>query len=185
MHAMFGYPPFIAIFQMQSFCYIQLIMVSSTGNSDETSSSSSATGGSYSLISVAAAMCLMMSIAAAHLGAGIALLFEAQTKMTAYDCVQRMNIWRWVQRKMFGFMLLTSFVLLAAASIKVLFHSSSEDVDLVVGAATVLFIADVVSKDVGLRGYSRQTVQIRVKDVPKPISIYYKYSTSSTSPLKQ
>ena len=116
-------------------CYLQLIVVSS----GDDSSSSSTENGSYSLISVAAAMYLMTSITAADLGAGIALISESRMNMAAK---------RWVQRKMFGFMMLVSFVLLAAASIMVLFKTSSEDVDLVVGAATVLFIADVVSKNV-------------------------------------
>lgn len=99
-------------------------------------------------MSVAAAMYLMMSIAAADLGAGIALLFEARTKTAKTEIVQLMNIWRWVQRKMFGLMLLLSFVLLATASVRVLFRSSLEDVDVVVGAAAVLFIADVVRETV-------------------------------------
>jgi len=124
-------------------CYIQLIVVS-YGDDPSTSSSadeatSTANAGSYTFFSVAAAMYLMTSIAAADLGAGIALISEARMDMAAK---------RWVQRKMFVLMLLASFILLAAASIKVLFKTSSEDVDLVVGAATVLFIADVVSKNV-------------------------------------
>ena len=96
-------------FQTQILCYLQLILVS---YGDDSSSSSSTEDGSYSLISVAAAMYLMTSIAAADLGAGIALISEARMDMATK---------RWVQRKMLGFMLL------AAASIRVLFKTSSED----------------------------------------------------------
>jgi len=133
-------------------CYIQLIVVSSTARSDLSSTSPSTIRGSYSLVSVAAAMYLMTSIAAADLGAGIALLSEVSTEITTSESgFQGRNRWRWVQRKMFGLTLLLSFVLLATASIRVLFYSSLEDVDLVVGAAAVLFIADVVSGNVRAR----------------------------------
>lgn len=160
-----AYPFLFRAFQTQMLCYIQLMVVSSTrGHKDDTTNPSSeneeaslstngrisptANGGSYSLASVAAAMYLMTSIAAADLSAGIALLSEARSEMATS---------RWVQRKMFGLVLLTSFILLAAASIKVLFYSSSEDVDLVVGAATVLFITDVVSKNARVRPSSPKT----------------------------
>lgn len=41
--------------------------------------------------------------------------------------------------------LLGTFITLLGASIRVLFYSSFENADLVIGAAAVLFIADVVS----------------------------------------
>lgn len=100
------------------------------------------------MVSVAVAMYLMTSIAAADLSAGIALLFEARTGMATTEYGRRINVWRWIRRKIFGLVLTISFVLLAAASTSALFHSSFEDVDLVVGAAAVLFIADVVSESI-------------------------------------
>ena len=139
-----SFPPFR---QTQMACYIELILVSSGKPQQDLSST---TEGSYSIVSVAVAMYLMTSIAAVDLTAGIALLIERRTirsvrQRGANESVQEMNGVRWLQRKVVGLTLISSFGLLAAASITVLFKSSFEDVDLVVGAAAVLFIADVVS----------------------------------------
>ena len=139
-----SFPPFR---QTQMACYIRLILVSRGKPQQDISAT---TEGRYSIVSVAVAMYLMASIAAVDLTAGIALLIERRTissvrQRGANVSVQEMNGVRWLQRKVVGLTLISSFGLLAAASITVLFKSSFEDVDLVVGAAAVLFIADVVS----------------------------------------
>lgn len=50
-----------------------------------------------------------------------------------------------IRRRIFGFALLATFLTLVGASIRVLFQLSFENVEVVIGAATVLFVADVVS----------------------------------------
>lgn len=90
-------------------------------------------------------MYLLLSIAAADLWAGCALLKEGRGSGG--------NSFR--GRKVFGLCLVGTFVTLIGASIRVLFYSSFENVELVIGAAAVLFIADVVSEPALLRVRSR------------------------------
>lgn len=92
-------------------------------------------GADYSILAIAGAMYLMISIAAADLWGGCALCWEGHDSG---------GEWFW-ERKVFGVGLLGTFVALIGASIRVLFYSSFENVELVIGAAAVLFIADVVS----------------------------------------
>lgn len=81
-------------------------------------------------------MYLLLSIAAADLCGGWALILEGRG---SDDFV-------WLTpRRIFGVFLLGTFFALVGASIRVLFYSSVENVELVLGAAAVLFIADVVS----------------------------------------
>ena len=149
---------FPLFWQIQMSCYTQVIWASSSKPQEFISSvelsdnlsTSSAIEGNYSIVSVAVAMYLMTSFAAMDLSAGIALLIEGRTIHSVHQrganaSVQEMNGVRWLQRKVVGLTLVSSFGLLAAASITVLVKTSSEDVDLVIGAAAVLFIADVVS----------------------------------------
>lgn len=91
----------------------------------------------YSILAVAGAMYLLLSIAAADLWSGSALALEERGSLS--------HGWFW-WRKLFGLALLATFFSLIGASISVLFYSSYEDVELVIGAAAVLFIADVVSE---------------------------------------
>lgn len=125
----------------QAVCYASLWHVS--GNRPPTENQSSSAEGTtivgegpdYSILAIAGAMYLLLSIATADLWAGCALLMEGGDSGE-----------NWVRaRKAFGGCLLATFVLLIGASIRVLFYSSFEDADLVIGAAAVLFIADVVS----------------------------------------
>ena len=90
----------------------------------------------YSILAVAGAMYLLLSIAAADLWGGSALLWEERGS--------RCHAWFW-WRKTFGLALLGTFFTLIGASVRVLFYSSYENVELVIGAAAVLFVADVVS----------------------------------------
>lgn len=89
----------------------------------------------YSILAIAGAMYLLLSIAAADLWAGCALFVEGRGSG---------GNWFW-RRKAFGVCLVGTFMALIGASIRVLFYSSYEDVEWVLGAAAVLFIADVVS----------------------------------------
>lgn len=109
--------------------------------SDQTTSSESLaslelnnTGRKYSIVAVAVAMYLMLSMAAADLWGGVALVLESHDSGGG---------WYW-RRKVFGVFLLSTFIMLVAASTRVLFYSSFEDFEVVIGAAAVLFIADVV-----------------------------------------
>lgn len=81
-------------------------------------------------------MYLLLSIAAADLWGGLALVLE---RRGSGDFVLL------TPRRIFGACLLLTFGTLIGASTRVLFYSSSEDVHLVLEAAAVLFIADVVS----------------------------------------
>eukprot|EP00752_Nemacystus_decipiens_P002686 g2511.t1 len=85
-------------------------------------------------------MYLLLSIAAADLWAGCALCKEGRDS-GAHD------YWG---RKLFGLCLVGTFLALIGASIRVLFYSSFENVELVIGAAAVLFIADVDEKAMGV-----------------------------------
>lgn len=87
----------------------------------------------YSIFAVATAMYLMLSIVAADLWGAVALL------------VEKPHFWCG-QRKLFGLFLLVSFCLLMISSTRVLLFTSLDDEELVIGAAAVLFIADVVSQ---------------------------------------
>lgn len=93
----------------------------------------------YSIVAVSGAMYLMLSIAAADLWGCVALIFEGRSGDPAVDEF----VW-FTKRRTFGFALLATFLTLVGASIRVLFYSAFENVELVIGAATVLFIADVV-----------------------------------------
>lgn len=93
----------------------------------------------YSIFAVSGAMYLMLSIAAADLWGCVALIFEGRSS----DPLVEGFIW-FTRRRLFGFALLATFLTLVGASIRVLFYSAFENVELVVGAATVLFVADVV-----------------------------------------
>eukprot|EP00752_Nemacystus_decipiens_P011483 g10195.t1 len=96
----------------------------------------------YSIFAVAGSMYLMLSIPAADLCGGCALVLEQKG-------------WTW--RRAFGVCLVGTFLLLVGASIRVLFYSSIENVELVLGSAAVLFIADVDEKVmVVLKNFSGQ-----------------------------
>lgn len=113
-------------------CYAGLWYVS--GNRPKSDPEQSEDGADYSILAIAGAMYLLLSIAAADLWGGLALCLEGGDLGGG---------WFW-RRKLFGVCLLGTFVTLIGASIRVLFYSSFENVDLVLGAAAVLFIADVV-----------------------------------------
>lgn len=89
----------------------------------------------YSILAIAGAMYLLITIAAADLWAGCALCVEGRGSGGS---------WFW-RRKAFGVCLVGTFIALIGASIRVLFYSSFENLELVLGAAAVLFVADVVS----------------------------------------
>lgn len=103
-------------------------------------------------------MYLLLSIAAADLCGGWALALEGRGS----------GDFAWfTRRRVFGVSLIVVFVLLVGASIRVLFYSSIENVELVLGAAAVLFVADVVSvgreestsvMEIGVQGEFRVTV---------------------------
>lgn len=105
-----------------------------TSNENQVSSATDSPAAGYSIVAIAVAMYLAMSIAAADLWGGVALVVEGHDSG---------GIW-FVRRKVFGVFLLCTFLLLTSASTRVLFYSSFEDVEVVIGAAAVLFIADVV-----------------------------------------
>eukprot|EP00904_Undaria_pinnatifida_P000663 jgi/Undpi1/10598/HiC_scaffold_29.g13048.m1 len=83
--------------------------------------------GGYTVVSVTVAMYLNISIASPDLWASFALI-KANRGCRA-----------------FGIALLVSFVMLFASSTRVLFRTSGDNVDLIIGAVAVLFIADMVS----------------------------------------
>lgn len=93
-------------------------------------------GRSFHLSAIAGAMFLVLSIAGADLLVAVGLLCSHR---------EEPKNWRWRMRKVFGSIMLLNFGLLVADSVLVLFHASVENIDLIVGAAAVLFIADVVS----------------------------------------
>lgn len=142
-------------------CYAQLLKVSiesflkkSQDDALSTSATESSTPsgeagadsvGKYSVFAVAAAMYLLLSIAAADLFGSVVLLGETRTSTGSGGGWRGVLCGQWVQRKFFGAVLLASFLLLILSSASVLFYTSVEDVALVIGAASVLFIADVVS----------------------------------------
>ena len=82
-------------------------------------------------------MYLLLSIAAADLCGSCALIFEGWY-------LDNFVWFTW--KRVFGAFMLGTFFLLVGASIRVLFYTSVENVELVLGAAAVLFIADVVSE---------------------------------------
>lgn len=85
----------------------------------------------YCIHSVALAMFLMMSTLSADTRGACALLFWGRS----------------VAQRIFGASLLLGTVLLVIASMRVLFMDAKNNAELVIGAATVLFIEDVVRKD--------------------------------------
>lgn len=134
-------------------CYVQLIVASAgKGATGEVLVGLiSGDGGSYALLAVAAAMFLLLSFAGADLYASAVLLSERRdgpgirrNRLFFKGRRSRRSYWAWVQRKLFGVCLLGSFVLLVVASTSVLLYSSFDDVGVVIGAAAVLFVADVV-----------------------------------------
>lgn len=132
----------VTIRQTQLLCYLQLWVVSG----DRPSSDGPFSSGDqslyfdddspdYSISAMAVAMYLMLSIAAADLWGGLALVLEGRGSG---------NFILFSGRRCFGACLLITFGMLVGASTRVLFYSSLENVDWVLGAAAVLFIADVV-----------------------------------------
>ena len=121
--------------QTQAVCYIGLWYVG--GNRyDSDGEVSSGTDPNYSIFAIAISMYLLLSIAAADLCGGWALALEGRGSDDF--------VW-FTRRRIFGFCLFGTFFLLVGASIRVLFYSSIENVELILGAAAVLFVADVVS----------------------------------------
>lgn len=94
----------------------------------------------YSIMAIAGAMYLILSMGAADVWSSCALIVEGRGP--AFVLLTR--------RRLFGVFLLATFSALIGASIRVLFFSSGHNVQLVIGAAAVLFIADVVS--FGIKG---------------------------------
>lgn len=112
-------------------CYLGLVIVTI----DEATQSAPADGSApFNFLAIAGAMFLLISIAGADLLVGVKLVFR--------DCGINPH---WLKRKLFGSVMLVNYGLLVYASMLVLFFSSDGNVELVVGAAAVLFIADIVS----------------------------------------
>ena len=116
-------------------CYAGLCYVSGNRPSTADVATSAQESPDFSILAIAGAMFLLLFIAAADLWAGVALCIEGRGSGGG---------WFW-QRKAFGVLLLGTFVALVGSSVRVLFYSSFENFELVIGAAAVLFIADVVS----------------------------------------
>lgn len=144
----------LRLWQTQLLCYIALWAV--TGDepllgstlSSGSQASPSQNEADYSILAISVAMYLLLSIAAADLWGGLALVLEGRGS--------GQFIWL-SSRRMFGACLLITFGVLVGASTRVLFYSSFENVDWVLGAAAVLFIADVVSSPRNSNGsWSRQ-----------------------------
>lgn len=89
----------------------------------------------YSILPIAVAMYLLLSIAPADLWSGLALVWEGRGSGDF--------VW-FTSRRVFGAFLLVTFGAMITASTRVLFYSSFENVDLVLGATSVLFISDIV-----------------------------------------
>lgn len=103
--------------QAQLVAYIMLIVPTETPKN-----------GTYSIYSVSLAMFLMVSTSVADVRAGYLFL-----------------VWgRSLARKVFGILLVANAVLLEVASIRILFMEADDDAELVIGAAAILFIEDVV-----------------------------------------
>ncbi|CAM9764131.1 unnamed protein product [Ectocarpus fasciculatus] len=123
----------------QAVCYAGLWAI--TGNQPPTDSQTSSVGDDdhrdYSILAIAGAMYLLLTIVAADLWGGCALCLEGLGSADFAWCTRR---------RAFGACLLGTFVALIGASIRVLFYSSFENMELVIGAAAVLFIADVDEK---------------------------------------
>ena len=116
-------------------CYAGLWYVGGNRYDSDGEVSSSETDPDYSIFAIAVSMYLLVSIAAADLCGGWALVLEGRGS----------DDFAWfTPRRVFGVSLIVVFVLLVGASIRVLFYSSIENVELVLGAAAVLFVADVV-----------------------------------------
>lgn len=105
------------------------------GNStDPDGSAQSDDSVNFNFFAIAGAMFLLVSIAGADLLVPIELL-----------CRDWERTPHWWKRRFFGVAMLFNFGLLVYSSMLVLFFSSDGNVELVVGAAAVLFIADIVS----------------------------------------
>ncbi|CAM9582635.1 unnamed protein product [Ectocarpus sp. 4 AP-2014] len=126
----------------QAVCYAGLWVI--TGNQPPTQSQTSAIDDDYfadrspdySILAIAGAMYLLLTIVAADLWGGCALCLEGLGSADFAWCTRR---------RAFGVCLLGTFVVLIGASIRVLFYSSFENMELLIGAAAVLFIADVTA----------------------------------------
>lgn len=116
-------------------CYIGLYNVSRKRAPNDENDANAEESPDFSILAIAGAMFLLLSIAAADLWASFALCLEGRGS--------RGMLW-FVGRKVFGGCLMCTFYWLIAASIQVLFYSSFENAEMVLGAAAVLFIADVV-----------------------------------------
>eukprot|EP00752_Nemacystus_decipiens_P003893 g3575.t1 len=135
----------------QFLCYVELWVVSGdrtfrddplSPGSDEATSSSFYDAADYSIVAISVAMYLVLSIVAADLWGGLALVLEGRGPSD--------NFTWFTSRRLYGACLLTTFGALVGASTRVLFYSSFENVDWVLGAAAVLFIADVDEKAMGV-----------------------------------
>lgn len=97
-------------------------------------------GQDFAVLAIAGAMGVLLSTAGPDLQVGVGLCLEGTQN--------NLQNWFW-PRKVFGFIVVVNFVLVVKSSVLVLFSSSFGNMEFVVGAASVLFIADVVSLSVG------------------------------------
>ncbi|CAN0359830.1 unnamed protein product [Ectocarpus sp. 12 AP-2014] len=119
----------------QAICYAGLWYV---GGNKFTESDTSSETVDYSILAIAVSMYLLLSIAVADLCGGCALVVEGRGSGDEF-------VW-FTGRRLFGVFLVVTFLTLIGASVRVLFFSSEDNVNLVIGAAAVLFIADVDEK---------------------------------------
>ena len=124
----------------------------------------------FSILAIAGAMFLLLFIAAADLWAGFALWMEGRDSGGSW----------FVQRKFFGVFLLGTFAALIGSSVRVLFYSSFENFELVIGAAAVLFIADVVSITRFLSHTCRRAMRMEFS-MPLRGALYWHCGTRKTS----
>lgn len=87
----------------------------------------------HSIVAIAVAMYLLLSIAAADLWGGLALVLEGRGSGHF--------IW-FASRRVYGTCLLITFGALVGASTRVLLYSSFQDAGWVLGAAAIIFITD-------------------------------------------
>ncbi|CAB1100999.1 unnamed protein product [Ectocarpus sp. CCAP 1310/34] len=118
-----------------AICYAGLWYV---GGNQFTEGDTSSETVDYSILAIAVSMYLLLSIAVADLCGGSALVVEGRGSGDDF-------VW-FTGRRLFGVFLVVTFLTLIGASVRVLFFSSQDNVTLVIGAAAVLFIADVDEK---------------------------------------
>lgn len=131
--------------ETQFVCYVGLWRASGSKTPSDSqpypipvgSNSSEEGEANYSIFAIAGAMYLLLSIAVADLWGGCGLCFEGLGTREGF-------VW-FTGRRAFGVGLVVTFATLIGASVRVLFSSSFESVELVIGAAAILFVADVVS----------------------------------------